>query len=137
MNEEQTKRLAEAAEAFWQASELLMEAAEATCDARFEKDAERERIAAGQLMLSKLDNASKRIEDALKKSVVAAAACGRPGAWDLAREGLDELRAARRITGEARDTDGSGNKRDKARVAVASLTNAMQAMQQLVFVPGP
>ncbi|MFN0095725.1 MAG: hypothetical protein ACKVVT_13230 [Dehalococcoidia bacterium] len=134
MNDEQTKRLADAADAFWQARELLAEAVEATCAAGFD-GAERERVSAGQVMLNRLEAAIKRNDDALKKAAIAAAACGRPGAWDRIKAGIEQLRSARKAAGEARDADGSLNKREKAKQAISALEEALDAMQQLVFAP--
>jgi TonB family protein len=95
MNEEQSKRLSEAAESILQASEALEEARDAIGDRRFESDQERDRSAAAQQMTSRLDNAGKRIEDAVRKGTVAAAAGLRPGAFARYREAWTAVREGR------------------------------------------
>ncbi len=133
MNEEQSKRLSEAAESILQASEALEEARDAIGDRRFESDQDRDRSAAAQQMTSRLDNAGKRIEDAVRKGTVAAAAGLRPGAFARYREAWTAVREGRGLARTAADQDGSANKKLRGQEALARLEDALEGAATIVF----
>jgi hypothetical protein len=134
MNDEQSKRLGEAADALIQAGDTLDEARETINDRRFDGDVERDRVAAAQQMSSKIDNAAKKVDEAIRKGAVAAAACGRAGAYALYREALWAAREGRGLGRSATEQDGSANKRARATEAVAKLESAIAVAARIVFV---
>ena len=133
MNEEQAKRLADAADAILQAGDALDEAREAIADKRFDGDIERDRIAAAQQMTAKLDAASKKIQDALRKSAIAAAAASRAGAYVRYRAALTATREGRVLARTAGDQEGTANKRARGEEAASKFDEAINAAAALTF----
>ncbi|HEY4668824.1 MAG TPA: hypothetical protein VIH05_03515 [Tepidiformaceae bacterium] len=133
MNEEQSKRLAEAAEAVLQAADALDDAGNAITDRRFESEQERDRLQAAQQMASKIDSAGKRVEDALRRGTIAAAALGRPGAYLRYREATAAARDGRAMGRLAADLDGTANKRAKGEEALVRLDTALAAAAIIIF----
>ena len=133
MNDEQSKRLSDAADALIQAADALGDARESLGDRRFDSDVERERTAATQQMSSRLDQAGKRIEDALRKAVVASAASGRGGAWNAYREATMAVREGRSLARGASDADGSAQKRARGEEAWTRLNESLEATASLIF----
>lgn len=133
MNDEQSKRLSDAADVLIQAADALAEARESITDRRFDSEQERERTAAAQQMASRLDNAGKRIEDALRKSVVAAAASARAGTWAAYRDATIAIREGRSLARGASDADGSAQKRARGEEAWTRLSEALEATAALIF----
>jgi hypothetical protein len=133
VNEEQSKRLSDAAESVLSASEALEEAREAMADARFESEQERERAQAAQQMASRMDNAARRVEDALRKGTVAAAALAREGAFSRYRTATAAAREGRSLAKSAPNQDGTAAKRDRGSAALAKLDEAMEAAAAIVF----
>ncbi|MCC6385892.1 MAG: hypothetical protein IT302_00765 [Dehalococcoidia bacterium] len=133
MNEEQSKRLSEAAESILQASEALEEARDAMNDRRFESEQERDRAAAAQQMASRLDNAGKRIEESVRKGTVAAAASLRAGAFARYREAWTAVREGRALAKTAADQDGSANKKARGQEALSRLEDALDGAAAIVF----
>jgi|GEM_PF-1290994 len=133
MNDEQSKRIAEAAEAIVQATEALEDAREVLQDRRFESDVERERQAASGLLASRVDSAARRIEDAVRKSAVAAAAAARPGAYERYKEAIAAAGKGRSLGKTITDQDGSPAKRARAEEAIGQLSLALDIAAGLVF----
>ena len=133
MNDEQSKRLAEAADAVLQANEALSEASESMNDPRLESGQDRERSRAAQQLASRLDNAAKRIEDGLRRGALAAATLGTPGAFARYREAVAAARAAREAARAIPDADGTAQKREAADAAMQQLTTALEGATALVF----
>lgn len=133
MNDEQSKRLADAADAVMQAADALDDAREGIADRRFDSDQERDRMTAGQQMVSRLDGAGKRIEDALRKAATASAATGRPGSWATYREASASAREGRAMARGAAEADGSAQKRVRGEEAWDRLEAALEAAASLVF----
>ncbi|MEX0784179.1 MAG: hypothetical protein WD557_16175 [Dehalococcoidia bacterium] len=133
MNDEQSKRLSDAADALIQAADALNEARESLSDRRFESEQERERTVAAQQMSSRLDAAGKRIEDALRKAVVASAASTRAGAWGAYREATMAVREGRGLARGASDADGSAQKRTRGEESWTRLNEALEATASLIF----
>lgn len=133
MNDEQSKRLSDAADAVIAASDALDEARDALADRRFESELERERMQAAQQMTSKIDNAAKRIEDAVRKGTVAAAAMARTGSYARYREAIDAVKAGRAAGKAAGEQDGTVNKRARGTEAVGLLDAALNHAAAIVF----
>lgn len=133
MNDEQSKRLSDAAEMLVQAWEALDEARAMFSDRRFESEQERERMVAGQQMAARLDNAGKRIEEAVRKAAIAAAAAGRPGAWLRYQESIAAAREGRQLGRAASEADGSANKRARGQEAWDRLSAAAEEAAAMVF----
>ena len=133
MNEEQSKRLSDAAESVLSASEALDEAREAMTDARFESEQERDRSQAAQQMASRLENAAKRVEDAVRKGTVAAAALAREGAFGRYRSATAAARKGRALAKSTPNQDGTAAKREQGAAALAKLDEAMAAAAAIVF----
>ncbi len=133
MNEEQSKRLADASDALVQAA--LDEARELLTDRRFESEQERDRTSAGQNLGSKVDGAAKKIEDAIRKGAVAAGATGRAAGWERYREASAAAREGRALARTIADQDGSASKRSRGEEAIGRLDAALGAAVRLVFVP--
>jgi len=133
MNEEQSKRLAEAADAVLQAADALEEAGNAIADRRFDNEQERDRLQAAQQMASKIDSAGKRVEDALRRGAIAAAALGRAGAYARYREATLAAREGRAMGKAAADLDGTANKRARGEEAIVRLDAALAAAAVIVF----
>ena len=133
MNDEQSKRLSDAADAVIQASDALDEARDALGDKRFDSDLERERLQAAQQMTGKIDAAAKRIEEAVRKGTIAAATLDRGGAYARYREAIGAVRSGRTTGKAAGDQDGSTNKRARATEAVDMLDAALAAAAVMVF----
>jgi hypothetical protein len=133
MNDEQSKRLSEAADAVIQAADALEEAREALTDRRFESEQERERMQAAQQMASRLDNAARRIEDAVRRGTIAAAALGGQGAYVRYREAIAAAREGRALGRSATDQDGSAARRAMGQEAFARLEAALTAAAAIVF----
>ena len=133
MNDEQSKRLSDAADAVIQASDALDEARDALNDKRFDSELERERVQAAQQMTGKIDAAAKRIEDAVRKGTVASAALARAGAYARYREAMAAVRSGRATGKTAGEQDGSVNKRAGGTEAVALLDTALSAAAVIVF----
>jgi hypothetical protein len=133
MNDEQSKRLSEAADAVIQASEALEDARESLNDKRFDGDVERDRIAAGQQVASKLDAAGKKIEDAIRRGTIAAAALARAGAYAKYREATAAAREGRALARSAAEQDGAANKRARGQEALTKLEAALASAATNVF----
>lgn len=133
MNDEQSKRLAEAADAVLLANEALSEASESMHDPRLESGQDRERSRAAQQLASRLDNAAKRIEDSLRRGALAAATLGTPGAFARYREAVAAARGAREAARIIPDADGTAQKREAADAAMQQLTTALEGAIALVF----
>ncbi len=133
MNDEQSKRLSDAADAVIAASDALDDARDALNDARFESQAERDRLSASTQMTSKLDSAGKRIDDAIRKGTVAAASLARPGAYTRYRESTTAVREGRALARAALDQDGTSNKRAKGEEALTRLETALASAAVIVF----
>jgi len=133
MNDEQSKRLSEAADAVLQAADALEEARDAVNDRRFDSEQERDRMQAAQQMTGKIDNAAKRIEDAVRRGTIAGAALGRAGAYARYREATAAAREGRTLGKAAADQDGSANKRAKGSEAIARLEAALNLSAAIVF----
>jgi hypothetical protein len=133
MNEEQSKRLSDAAESLLQASDALDDARDAVNDRRFESETERDRSTAASQMANRLDSAGKRMEDAIRKATVAAAALARPGAFARYREGITATREGRSLGRGAVEQDGSANKRAAGQEALTRLEAALAIAAVLVF----
>ena len=133
MNDEQSKRLSEAADALIQAADALHEARESLTDRRFDSEQERERMVAAQQMSSRLDGAGKRVEDALRKAVVAAAASTRTGAWTAYQHATVAAREGRALARGVSDADGSAQKRARGEESWTRLNDALEATASLIF----
>ena len=133
MNDEQSKRLSDAADALIQANDALDDARESINDTRFDSQVEREWLSAGQQMSSKLDAAGKRIEDAVRRGTIASAALARTGAYQRYRESTAAAREGRTLARQANEQDGSANKRAKAQEALAKLDAALTSAAVIVF----
>ncbi len=133
MNDEQSKRLSEAADAVIQASDAVDEARDALNDKRFDSELERERMQAGQQIASKLDAAGKKIDDALRRGTVAAAALGRPGAYARFQEAKAAVRDGRSLGKSSADQDGTANKRARGQESLEKLEAALRAAATIVF----
>jgi hypothetical protein len=133
VNDEQSKRLSDAADAIISASDAMAEARDALADKRFESDQERDRTQAIQQVAGKVDNAGKRIDDALRKAVIACAALAREGAYQRYLEATALVREGRALGKTAPDQDGSAAKRERAEAAISSLDKALAAAASLVF----
>jgi hypothetical protein len=133
MNDEQSKRLGDAADAVLQAADAIDEARDAVADRRFDGDLERDRISASQQMAAKIENAAKRVEDAIRKGTIASAANGRAGAWARYRDALVAAREGRALGKAALDQDGSANKRARGEEALAKLDAALGSAAVIVF----
>jgi len=133
MNDEQSKRLSEAADALIQASDALEEGRATLSDARFDSQVDRDRIAAAAQMSSKLDAAGKRIDDAVRKGTVAGAALARPGAYERYRDATAAIRDGRALARAATEQDGSANKRAKGQEALARLEAGLASAAVIVF----
>lgn len=133
MNDEQSKRLADAADALVQAADALEEARAAAADARFDSEVERDRQAASQQLAGKVDGAGKRIEEAVRKGTTAAGASGRSGGYQLFRQASAAVRDGRALGRTIGDQDGSAAKRTRAEEAIKQLDDALEAAAGLVF----
>lgn len=133
MNEDQSKRLGEAADAVISAAEALEEARAALEDKRFESEQERERLQACQQVASRLDGAAKRIEEALRKGTVASAASGRTGAYPRYVGGAEAAREGRATARLSMEQDGTVAKRAMARESLAQLEAALTTAAAIVF----
>lgn len=133
MNDEQSKRLSEAADAVIQAGDAVDDARDSLNDKRFDSELERERIQAGQQIANKLDGAGKKVEDALRRGTVAAAALGRPGAYARFQEAKAAAREGRSLGKSAAEQDGTANKRARAQEATEKLDAALKAAAAIVF----
>ena len=133
MNDEQSKRLAEAAEAVLRASDALDEVRAALADKRFESDQERMRLQAAQQVVSRLDAAGKRVDDGLRKAAVACAALGRDGAYARFREARGTLQQGQTAASSVMNEDGIAAKRAKAEEALGLLESAVAGAASLVF----
>jgi hypothetical protein len=134
MNEEQSKRTADAAEAIVSAAEALDEAREASNDRRFDSEQERDRQAATQQLGSRVESAAKRIDEAVRKGAVAAAVAGRAGGFDRYREAAAAAREGRALGRTISDQDGTPARRARAEEALERLAQALQTASELVFV---
>lgn len=133
MNDEQSKRLADAADALVQAADALEEARAAAADSRFDSEQERDRQAASQQLVAKVDGAAKRIEEAIRKGTTAAGAAGRSGGYQLYRQGSGSVRKGRTLGRTIADQDGTSAKRTRADEALQQLDEALEAAAGLVF----
>jgi hypothetical protein len=133
LNDEQSKRLSDAADAVIQASDALDEARDALSDKRYDSELERERLQAAQQMTGKIDAAAKRIEEAVRKGTIAAAALDRGGAYARYREAMAAVRSGRTTGKAAGEQDGSVNKRASGTEAVALLDTALAEAAAIVF----
>jgi hypothetical protein len=133
MNDEQSKRLAEAADTIIQANESLEEAREAVHDRRFESENERERMTAGTQMMTRLDSAGKRVEDAIRKATMAAAACGRAQTYQRFRAASSDAKGGRALARSVPGVDGAINKRSRGEEALARLETALASAATIAF----
>ncbi len=133
MNDEQAKRVAEAADAVLGAGDAVDEARDAVNDRRFDGEVERDRVAAAQQMVSKLDNAGKKLEEALRKAAIASAALAREGAYERYRTALGGAREGRALARSAPEQDGSANRKARGGEALAKFEEALAGAAALVF----
>ena len=133
MNDEQSKRVADAADAVISATDSLDEVREALADKRFDSEQERERTQAVQQVASKLDNAGKKIDEALRKGTVASAALDRKGVFPRFRQASQAVREGRSLARTAADQDGTAAKRQRAEEALAKLDAAVVTAASIVF----
>jgi len=133
MNDEQSKRIADAADAIVQAAEALVDARDDANDRRFESEVERERTAAAAQLMRELDAAGKRIEDAVRKAAVAGAAAGRTGAFQKYQQASRAVREGRRLARTITDQDGSANRKARGEEAISQLEEALEAAASLIF----
>jgi hypothetical protein len=133
MNDEQSKRLSDAADALIQASDALEESRETMNDRRFESEQERERTQAAQQMASKLDAAGKKVDDAVRKCTVAAAATGRPGTFAAYKAADAAIREGRGLARRAGDQDGTQAKKAMATEAMTKIEGALDNAATIVF----
>jgi len=94
---------------------------------------ERDRIPAAQQMSSKLDNAGKRIDDAVRKGTIASATLARPGAYARFRDATAAAREGRALGKSANDVDGTANKRARGQESLDKLDAALTAASIIVF----
>lgn len=111
MNEEQSKRLSDAADAVLSANDALEEARDSLRDSRFESEQERERAQAALQMANRLDAAGKKVEEAVRKGTIASAALGRDGAFGRYRAATGAAREGRGLAKSAPNQDGTAAKR--------------------------
>lgn len=133
MNEEQSKRLADAADAILNATDALDEARETLGDRRFDSEQERERAQAIQQAVNRLDSAAKRVDDSLRKAVVAAAALGREGSYPRYRAAAAASREGRSLAKTAADQDGTAARRQRAEESLSRLDLALASAAALIF----
>jgi hypothetical protein len=133
VNDEQSKRLSDAADALIQASDALEEARETMADRRFESEQERERTQAVQQMTSKLDAAGKKVDDAVRKCTMAAAATGRPGTFAAYKAADLAVRDGRSLARRAGDQDGTQAKKSMASEAMVKIEGALNSAAAIVF----
>ena len=133
MNEEQSKRLADAADAVIQSSEAVAEAADALSDPRFSGEQERDRTQAAQQAANKLENGGKKVQDALRKAAVAAASSATAGVYERYQAGAAAAAASRDGAKAIANEDGSANKQAKAQQSMESLDAALASAVSLVF----
>ncbi|MDZ7728580.1 MAG: hypothetical protein U5Q44_10540 [Dehalococcoidia bacterium] len=133
MNEDQSKRLAEAADSVLNAADAIEEAREALNDRRFESEQDRERTQAVQHVVSRFDAAAKRIDEALRKGIVAATALDREGLFDRYRSASAAVREGRSLARTTPDQDGSAARKERAGEALARLEAALTAAAGVVF----
>ena len=133
MNDEQSKRLSDAADALIQASDALEEAREAMNDRRFESEQERDRTQAVQQMTGKLDGASKTVDDAGRKCTLAPAANGRPGTFNAYKAAGLAVREGRGLARRSADQDGTAAKKAMANEAMTKIELSLEAAARIVF----
>jgi hypothetical protein len=133
MNDEQSKRLSEAADAIIQASDALEEARETMADRRFESEQERDRTQAAQQMTGKLDGAGKKVDDAVRKCTMAAAAAGRPGTFAAYKAADLAIREGRSLARRSGDQDGTAAKKAMAGEAMAKIEGALASAATIAF----
>lgn len=134
MNDEQSKRMAEAAEAIVHAAEALEDARDAANDRRFDSEQERDRLAASQQLGNRVDGAAKRIEEAARKGAIAAGAALRAGGFKRYRDAAATAKQGRALGRTIADQDGSPAKRARAEEAITKLEEALLIASELVFV---
>lgn len=133
MNDEQSKRLSDAADALIQASDALEEARETLNDRRFDSEQERDRTQAAQQMTGKLDSAGKKVDDAVRKSTVAAAAMGKAGTFKTYKAADVAVRDGRGLARRSGDQDGTAAKKTMGAEALARLEAALESAAGIVF----
>lgn len=133
MNEDQSKRLGDAADAVIGAAEAVEDARTALDDKRFDSEQERERLQASQQAASRLEAAGKKIEEALRKGTVASAASGRTGAYPRYVGGADSVRQGRATARLSLEQDGTASKRTMAREALVQLEAGLATAAAIVF----
>ncbi len=133
MNDEQSKRIADAADAVISATDSLDEVREALADKRFDSEQERDRTQAVQQVASKLDNAGKKIDEALRKGTVASAALGRNAIFPRFRQASVAVKEGRSLARTAADQDGTAAKRQRAEESLAKLDAAVVTAASIVF----
>ncbi len=133
MNDEQSRRLAEAADAIIAASDALEEARVSTDDGTFAKEFERERLAAAQRMAARVEVAARKTEEAVRRATIAGAATAAPGGWPQHIEAVTAVRRAKAAVKSVPDADGSVARRDLGLQAIESLNQALALAAVLVF----
>ena len=134
MNDEQTKRVAEAAEALIQANDSLEEARDALRPERLEKDSDRERANALQQLTSRVDAAGRRVEEALRRATIASAALGKAGTWEPYRTAVASVREARAtVRIPATDASDASARRAVLESAITRLSEGLSSAAGMVF----
>ncbi len=134
MNEEQTKRVSDAADAVLNAADALNDARESLSDKRYQSELERERTQAVQQTANRIESAARRIDDALRKATIAAATLQRDGAYKARQKAVATLREGRTAGRSAPDQDGGiAQKRERAETALTQLETALAAAASLVY----
>ena len=94
-------------------------------------------MAAVQQVSAKIENAGKKVEDAIRRGTVASAANGRAGAWGRYREALAAARYGRFLGRTTLDQDGVTNKRTRSQEAIGYLDSAVGSAAIIVFGDQP
>ena len=134
MNAEAERRLAEAADAIMSSVAALAETLDGLNDSRLGAESVQVRQQAMSSVLSRGEQAVRRLEEALKKATIAAAATRVGGAYSRYKEAHSALADAQAYMSMVRDADGTPAKLEKLRSAYAALERALDVAQSFVFV---
>lgn len=133
MNEEQARRLAQAAEAFVEALAALAEARAASFANDLEASLERVRQQAARRAATALEQAARRLEEAATRTAVALAALRLAGAFAAVRRTLETAREVRARSRTIPDADGGAARRSAAQAALEELERASEELARLLF----
>jgi hypothetical protein len=135
MGEEVDKRVMEATDSLVVAFDAVREAKQALDDPRLSSQTDQQRNQGFSQASNRVENASKKAQEALRKSVVAASVSRNPVHFACFRQADARLAGAQAELRSANREDDASSRAAHLSIAIALLEQGMDAAKDLIFCP--